>query len=460
MRYYSVYHNRNTLMLKNNFLRLSILTAGCVALFCSNPFKPSTDLGQNIINGLDSSITNIDKNIKTLKTTAHIDSAFSRCDVQDSIPQALRRAPTIMMVGQFDGGSLNGVAYKDTALSYIEFRPSILRNTGWEIVRNPLKDTATYVIDKVIFQVQRYRDSVIVPPATIINPLAQISIDLFSCRIIRDSVLFSDSAVKPLSVFSPVSLDSLAVDSVYSDTLDAEYLHKIKSAVSDTGTDTAWFAFCLKPSPNNSGIARFYGNSGLTNYDPRLVVTYHKKTDSATVLTQTIPRHHASVSIFGPYISSDSSNRTETPVSFSGTNRRAVLKLDVSALKRFMEDSASAGKNFKIIQRADLSLKTAGIISDLPRDSLLVYYSVFGKAQLQQIDFKKVNSFYVKPNRPDTAYTIALANWLQPLIVNNKSSSVYLYLSLPVSTQPEPNEQVLWQSKSDLTVNAIFTNPR
>ncbi|HEX7510784.1 MAG TPA: hypothetical protein VF335_05760, partial [Chitinivibrionales bacterium] len=376
-------------MLKNNFVRLSILTASCVALFCSNPFKPSTDLGQNIINGLDSSITNIDRNIKTFKTTAHIDSAFSRCDVQDSIPQALRRAPTIMMVGQFDGGSLNGVAYKDTALSYIEFRPSILRQAGWEIVRNPLKDTVTYVIDKVIFQVQRYRDSVIVPPATTVNPLAQISIDLFSCRIIRDSVLFSDSAAKPLSVFSPVSLDSLAVDSVYSDTLDAEYLHKIKSAVSDTGTDTAWFAFCLKPSPNNSGIARFYGNSGLTNYDPRLVVNYHKKTDSAkTVLTQTIPRHHASVSFFG----TSSGNRTETPVSFSGTNRRSVLKLDVSALKRFMEDSASAGKNFKIIQRADLSLKTAGIISDLPRDSLLVYYSVFDKAQLQQIDFKKVNS--------------------------------------------------------------------
>ena len=78
----------------------------------------------------------------------------------------------------------------------------------------------------------------------------------------------------------------------------------------------------------------------------------------------------------------------------------------------------------------------------------------------QAVEFRKVNSFYVQTDNRDTTYTLALANWLQPLIVNRKSPTVYLYLSVPVSTQPEPFIQVEWQHNADMKLNAIFTNPR
>ena len=446
-------------MQQMSHVRLIIFSCICGALFCSNPFKPSTDLGQTIVNDLDSSITNINQNIKTFAAGAVIDTAFSRRDIHDTIPQALQRNPSVLAVGAFSGVTSNGIGFSDTSIAYLEFRPGLFRQTGWAIARNDLK-AATTVFDSVAFVVHRLR-------ITTGDSLSKASIDVFTCDTMKDSVLFDNAKIKNgIGTFSGISLDSAGTDSMYSVILDsATYVNKIRSVVSDTGTDTAWFAFCLKPSLNSNGVVRLYGTLG-SSYDPRIVFYFHDITDPTdSIKSWALPLNHASVSVFEPMFEpSDSSNGAKAAVSSRETARRAVFKLDLSSLKTFMEDSAGAGKKFVVIQRADLSLNVAKSVSDLPSDSIRVYYNVSDTLATEQHSFKTVNSFTVIRSAPsDTTYVLSLANWIQPLIVNKNLASVYLYLTLPdqLNVVTQPFVQVDWENPTgQLKINAIVTNPR
>jgi hypothetical protein len=448
-----------SLMQQMSHVRLLIFLFFCGALFCSNPFKPSTDEGQTIVNDVDSSITNINQNIKTFAGGALIDTAFSRRDIHDTIAQPLQRNPSVLAVGAFSGLTSNGIGFSDTSVAYIEFRPGLFRQTAWVIARNDLK-AATTVFDSVVFVVHRLRIS-----ARGHDSMA--SIDVFTCETMKDSVLFDAAKItgNSIAAFSGISLDSAGPDSMYSVILDtATYFNKIRSAVSDTGTDTAWFAFCLKPSLNSNGVVRLYGALG-SSYDPRIVFYFHDKTDPTdSIKSWAMPLHHASVSVFEPNFGPDSSNGAKAAVSSRETARRAVFKLDLAPLKTFMEDSAAAGKKFVVIQRADLSLNVAQSMSDLSSDSIRVFYNVSDTLATEQHSFKTVNSFTVIRSAPsDTTYVLSLANWIQPLIVNKNLASVYLYLTVPdqLNVVTQPFVQVDWENPAgQMKINAIVTNPR
>jgi hypothetical protein len=450
-------------MKKNSLVRSIIFAGVSGALFCSNPFKPSTELGQNIITNLDSSITNIEQNIRTFKTAARVVGVSSRRDIDDTIPEALQRRPYFLSAGIFTGLTSIDAMYNAEAISYIEFRPSVYRDILWAIVRDPLKQASK--IDSIVFFVNRLKVTVdsVSPPATGRN--TSTAVDIFACGLQRDSTLLYTNSITTKIATKTVSLDSSAADSVYSvhiDQLDSSYARRLLNTVrSDTSADTAWFAFCLKGSPNASGVARFYGPA-YGSYAPRITIYYHKGADTA-LQSAPLPCSgvNSYVSTFEPVFSAGADNATPDPVSSSGTNRRAVIKLDVSAVKAYMDDSAASGRKFMIIQRADLSIKPARITTDLKRDSLQVLYNVSDTLAVGQNSFKKVSSFYIRTGAsPDTNYVLPLASWIQPLIVNRKSTVVYLYLTLPAQGQPPAFAQIDWAPPDSLKLNTIVTNPR
>jgi hypothetical protein len=391
-----------------------------------------------------------------------VTGVFSRNDILDTIPQALQRRPYFLSAGLYNGLIGGNTSYKAQAISYIEFRPSLFRQTGWELPRQSLQ--AQYNIDSVVLSVERFRVTVDSASRQVSQASASTFIDVFACGLQKDSTLLDTNSIGNKFGTDMVSLDSGAVDSVYSirvDRLDTGFIPRIKSAVSAAGSDTSWFAFCLKGAPGSSGVARFYGPS-YGSYAPQLHIYYRARADTLTEKSEIFPANgtNSYVSVFEPAFSPQSGNAAADPVSFSGTVRRAVMKLDVSSLKTFMDDSATSGKKFVIIQRADLSLKAAHSTTDLRRDSIQVLYNVSDTLATQQNSFKKVSSFYLINTGLDTTYVLPLATWLQPLIVNRKSTSVYLYLTIAAPGQPTSFAQVDWAHPDSMKLNAIFTNPR
>jgi hypothetical protein len=447
-------------MQKNNFFGLVALCCICGSMFCSNPFKSSTSSGQDIVESIDSSVTNVSENIKIFLTSAILDSVYSRCDIGDSVPRNLYRgSPSYLSAGNFTGLSNNGNDFSEEAISYVEFRTGLLRTSSWSGVRKALRDA--YSIDSMKLFFDRVKVN-IDSAYRYLSAKTTTSIDVFACGVQKDSVLFNkDSIHHGDSTTFTVSLDSSGTDSVYFARLDTSYRTLIRKAVRDSACDTPRFAFCLKGTPGSSGVARFYDLGGTT-YSPRITFYYRPKSDTAKTKNTTLSRDHAEFSLFENSFENDSSNGASSCVSARGVMRRSVLKLDVSSLKAFMQDSAPENKDFVVIQRADLYLNASHIRSDMRGDSILVYYNVSDTLAGNKHGFKKYSSFHVRISvGADTSYVLPLASWLQPLIINRNSSTVYLYLSLPVETSLKPFAQIAWSdTASKLKLNTIVTNPR
>ena len=427
----------------------------CMFLACGkNPFSPSTDVGQKIVDDFDPSVTNIDKNIKSLRFNAVIDSSFSMRDINDSVLQCLHRNTAAVLAGTFPGLQGGAAAFRDIAYAYIEFRPGILRQSGHETDRTNLK--SAYSIDSVVLTVNRFRMTI---DSGFAGRAAAASVDVFACDTVKDSgnVPFPKERItdtsKVIGTFD-VSLDSAKEDTVYSVKLDTTYSIRLKKAASDSAQysgDTAWFAFCLKPAPSSSGVVRFDNLNDI----PRVIVYYRTDSTDTIVRSVTLGRHHSSFTVF----EQDSSAACGHPLASLETGRRAVLKLDVSSLREYMDTAAGTDKKFVLIQRADIIIRCSGFFSDLQADSILVYFCIFDTLGHTMNDFTRVSSFYAKrTDNKDTTYTLPAAIWLQKTIVQKRSDAAFLYLMAPYSS---PFVQVDWTQPGDtLELNAIVTNPR
>lgn len=436
------------------FLCKLLLSIGIVVLFsCSkSPFASSTGAGENIVDDFDPAITDINHNVKTFFGGAEIDSTFSMRDLGDSVFSGLQWNTPLMLTGTFNGLSAGEFNVVETSFSYVEFRPDTLRaNTD---IRKML-DTA-FSIDSVVFAVNRVRLTV---DSSAAGSAGAAGIDMFPCGVLKDSTAFAlktdsiDFSGKLGTFF--VSLDSAAADSLYSVKLDsAAYVPRIRNAVKDAGQDTSRFAFCLKPSPNSQGVVRF--DNSL--YQPRILV-YYRPTAHDSTSTATMYRFHVGSLV----TETDSTAECPFPFSTFETGRRAVIKLDMTSLGTFLDTAAEDGKRFMIIQRADLKLNLAGLISDLRNDSVQILYNFSDTLCHTAKDFTMVSSFKFKNDgTKNTVYTLPSTTWLQKFVAQKRSNTVYLYITVPITSVLSPSFiQADWtQPSARLELNAIVTNPR
>ena len=456
-------------MIKRIIVRLGVFAALCGVVSCGNMFKPSTNLGQQIVNDVDPDLTDLNRNIKALSDSLK-DSSFSMRDVGDTFPPGYQWNPAFLAAGSFTGLVSGG---KETIISYLEFRPGVFRTTS--SIYTSLQAVS---IDSVVLRLRRLR----VTTRSNLTPGSIAHIDVDTCPVLRgdssslllrrtDSIPFPNVLLpNPIGTFS-INNDSSVYDSTMGgDTalsikLDsATYLTRFKNAVKDSGFDTTAFAFCLAPHGNGDGLARFMNING-DQTEPKLVVYYHTSAADTAMRTQTLYRDHAAYTA----IESDSALACGSSMSSWETVRRAVFKIDVSPLSTFMDTAGPDSEKYFVIQKADLSVHVLKSISDMRLDSINVKYKLFDTLATNTYNFSgSIGSFFIRDsigtNSNDTTYVLSLASMLQPLVVNHKSKYVYLFLMVPNQNSPSgygpPCVQIDWKPDAKIKLSAIVTNPR
>jgi hypothetical protein len=455
-------------MKKQILFRLGLCALVCGAVSCGNIFKPSTSVGEQIVNDVDPNLTDINRNVKPFSDSLMcVDSSMR--DVNDTFPPWYQYNPYYVIAGRFPGlVTGNG----EDVITYLEFRPLILRN---DATARPGLHTG--IIDSVVFKLRRLR---ITTRSSASGVPAQIDVD--TCPVLVDStsilarylarptdtVPFTrnilKNATKVLGVL-PVSTDSAVGDTDLSLKLDSSfYMTKFKNLMKDTvgPSDTAAFAFCL--APDAPGLARFMNIPGDATI-PRIIIYYHASALDTSLRTQILYRDHASYTPLEP----DSATAGMSPVSSWETYRRALFKIDVSTLANFMDTAAPDNKKYVVIQKADVNIPISQSMSDMRLDSIYVLYKLLDTLATSKNDFNASGNFFIRDSiginpSTDTSYGIHLASMLQPLIVNHKSRTVYLYLWINGQNSPSgygpPFTQIAWKPVSKLKLNAIVTNPR
>jgi len=201
-------------------------------------------------------------------------------------------------------------------------------------------------------------------------------------------------------------------------------------------SDTGGFALCLAPDTVSAGLARFMNING-DNSSPKITVYYHGGASNTTGDSLALWRDHATCTVFEP----DSAVATLSPVSSWETIRRAIYKIDVSSLANFMDTAAPDNKKYVVVQKADVSIPISQSMSDMRLDSINVRYKLLDTLATNQNDFNTYQNFWLKDSigispLSDTSYVIPLASMLQPLVVNHKSKTVYLYLWINGQNSP------------------------
>jgi len=152
--YNSFLRERNIAMEKTPTAALGIFAVSLAALLFScgkSPFSTSTDVGRDIVNDGYRDVVNVSNTVKLFTGSAAICTSYSMRDAGDSVlPWSFRGFPELA-AGTFEGLD----STRDTAYSYIEFRPGLLRQSSYENDRNNLK--AAYSIDSVVFLFYRLR---------------------------------------------------------------------------------------------------------------------------------------------------------------------------------------------------------------------------------------------------------------------------------------------------------------
>jgi hypothetical protein len=445
-----------------NISKILIAVGVCALLSCGkNLFSSSTDVGQNIVDDFNPSVINVNSNIKTFSGSAVIDSSYSMRDVGDSILFWSHRLQSALSVGIFSGVQEGDTAFQETSYAYIEFRPGLLRQSGYESDRKNLK--SAYSIDSVVFTINRLRLNIGADSVGRMAAGRTASVDVYACDTLKDTAAF---AFHKTQIHGPAlgnfkaSLDSgVSTDTIYTVKLDTSYISRFKSAVSDSSVhsaDTGWFAFCLKPGLATSEVVRLDNGYDI----PRIKVYFRSKsTDSGTAYVTLNRYNDATYTVF----EQDSTRACGHPFSSWGSGRRAVFKLGVSSLRDFMDTAAGPGKKFVVIQRADLALRLSQIVSDLYVDSVAVLYCISSTPLSTMDNFTQVSSFYAHMGIGDTSYILPAASWFQKAIVKQNSDTVYLYLTIPAQAHSysPPFIQLDWsQKQAHLDLNAIVTNPR
>jgi hypothetical protein len=283
--------------------------------------------------------------------------------------------------------------------------------------------------------------------------------------LITDTIPLTRDSLKNAKVLGVLSVntDSISGDTALSLNLDKSiYITKFKNAMKDTivPSDTAAFALCLAPNANTDGIGRFW-NYNADSRSPNLVVYFHASATDTALRSYTLSRDHASYTSI-ELKPTDASNAS---ISSWENLRRAVYNIDVSSLASFMDTAAPDSLKYVVIQKADVHIPVSKCFFDMHVDSIRVEYKLIDSLATSKNSFSTVGNFWIRTTA-DTSYTVPIASSLQPLVINRKSKSVYLYLSIPSQDSPvypiygRTFIQVAWKPDSKIKLNAIVTNPR
>jgi hypothetical protein len=213
-------------MIKKSFkvFCASFLLAGSI-LFCKSPFEPSTNLGQQVLNSIDSSMTNVNTAFKVMdRIDLSVQKASSRVSIRpDTGFYHLRSGvyPYRLAAGRFGD---------DSSVAYAEFRVS---SANLATIRAAVSDSGrmdTSRVDSVILLLQ-YKAGV--------NDLTDAQgvsnkVNVFSCGRKFYPGVRNDLTVPDIIPSSAVMVQRTSVDTTVAIPLGSDMVTLLKKAIEDT----------------------------------------------------------------------------------------------------------------------------------------------------------------------------------------------------------------------------------
>lgn len=390
-------------MLKKICYPLSLLLPLTAVLFCSR-FDESTGLGSKIIQDVDPSLTDINKNFRT--ATLKVDSAFSIPDKNDT---RYGEHPGII-AGNINKTLTVGTKDGTTASGYLRYTFDSLT---WKTFK--LSDTSSFAIDSVSMQISihfmksKLPSSISVYTSTESEKYKRTRPD--QSKLVATLVRENDSSDYYSGIITDTSFDDAIVAAF------SKYKEK------STGTSVYYFSFFADDTCNYVHLK-----------NPTMKI--FSKKDKDTIKAYISPDYLNYVAV-----EEDIESLNCKPISAFASSRTAVFKVNLNPLWETMD---STGLNeilsaaFKITPKTFVNKDTSGVVQE--DDIRIVYY-------ISDTLFNNNQKFLEKPLKAlqktstsngtttleDTLVLKNLEDLLQQLS-KRKPSTGYLYIQFHYDT--------------------------
>jgi hypothetical protein len=423
-------------------LSLLFLLETVFIFYCSSPFSSSTNLGKDVLNSVDSSITMIEKAYKKVEKNLFVafdtsikfglDDKSYYYSASDSQKYPIESG---INIGAFTVGNTS----TDYSVAYAEFHTGVLRTKN-EAERKSL-DSACQ-IDSIYIKI-RYT-----PNLKIEQRIRNVS--FYSCPVKLHGSLSNSNGV----FIKTIEVQKDSSDTIAKIELDTSiYSSLIKTSVKDSSiapVDTQVFAFYA--------IAKDSGNV-IRFATPVLVIRYKTNCNDTSLKTVYLQSTYTDFSVF----EKDSSLAARSHQSSMENALFTKIAIDFSSLW----SEIMYIDTYKVVHQASLIINTDTSVFEPECDSLYVLAGISNKNfttkgetfafrdslnRLIQSSKLKV----IKVVREPSQISVPIHYFLQQIIEEkDKQDLLYLYL---FSLGPFWG-RIKWMPMDSVKINAFFSNP-
>jgi len=433
--------------MKNTVCLLPALLFVAGFFFCSDsPFDPSSDLGGPILSTIDSSITDFNKNFKSVRHSVHVQGTYSTLDSAQFPRSGHFRLQDSLRAGPWSG---------ESARAYLKFAGDSLMS---------LLSDSSIVPAHVRLQLRYDSSFAIGTDSSLTVRLARAKSDSI---VLTDAMIDStitghaavDSATKCSFTFDSVQVyrirDFLSRADNYTVSMKIDSVDTGGPVLFDTTYDTAYHDFGLALTCDT--LIEFYSSS-FPGKQPLLYFIYAVPDSSDTTGTVRITDTLVLVCNGSDYTVADTNAVLADALfmSSAATGRRAVMKLDLSPFWQDLIDSASALRFHNVLAAdIDFALDSAEARAS---DVIDVYYDLFARADTA-VDTSSMSKRRLSRSTDSLVpgFSIDSLN-LQHInrLVDSQAPVGYLFLMI---RKTNGSAKVLWHDTDSIFVRAVFSNP-
>ncbi len=382
----------------------------CVVSCGENPFESTTYLGSEIIDDYAPTITDFDRNFKTVQfdlttlspTTIPVTTQGIAAGLQGEEPP---------YVGIWENQN-------EQAVTYLEFDGQVIRN----------------ILDTLSLDSLRLRVS-------FADEIADLQLFVMPDTLTQDVSYDTVPTAEALATFTASSPDSNAVFSLGTDFVSAidELLQPVDDTVSQ---DIALVLSSNSPLVELQSVDNSYARLVFTS------VTSDTTTDSITLTPEKI---RFSVFTLQPY---------EAPVSSRATDRVAVFPIVLTPLWDAMEGDTSE-VTYQSVLAAEMTLEAESVVDKGALDSAVNVLFALERSDYRELDDVTYLDESVRITPDSLRHTVRIEPALNRFLRQEQQRPDTAYLHLRVSSQTnEMFSKVIWQSENSFPFTAVLSTPR
>lgn len=392
-----------------NLLYVLLMGIGVFISCSENPFDSTTDLGKDIIEDFDSTITDFDRNFKTVQLELEVLSDTTIFLESGDFPAGVRSSSPFRV----------GIWENEKATTYLEFDGRTFLSTFRETEDSLTEDSLQLRLN--------FTDT-----------LEEISLHVLSGTI-DSSYSFSD--------LHEYETDSLAPDSILAleATFDlASLVEEIAQRIQDgliieednDEVDTTYpdVAFLIKSDSPVNGIQD--ANLTFVNRDGEDI-------------------EETEIDFQGALFDVNVIDADDNPVSSLATDRTAILAIDFAPLWDVLLDDTEE-MTYQSFLVTELTIRADAVANLSPQDSAIVFtYALEPSIVANDTDLANLGSIQLNPD--STTAVLRIERFLNTISGTPETA----YLHLPINSNAnELFSKINWHPMEEVSIRAVLTTPR